>query len=110
MNILELLINVFDSFSFPDTSMTGCMSEDLPKPPSKPDFLKNLKPAIVLNLIDCAKAHEKIEKGDSKKLTYFVSYSEVVNEETGRKTTVGQVHVPFHKVRVCVSTKNEDEK
>jgi len=53
---------------------------------------------------------KKSKKGDSKKLTYFVSYSEVVNEETGRKTTAGQVHVPFHKVRACVTTKNEDEK
>jgi len=63
MNILELLIDILDSFSFPDTSMTGCMSKDLPKPPSKSDFLKNLKTATALDLIDCAKAHEKIEKG-----------------------------------------------
>ena len=56
------------------------------------------------------KAHEQIEKGDAKKITLFVSSKEYVNEQNGRKTTAGQVNVPFlDKIRGCVTAKDIDK-
>jgi len=105
MPILELIIELFDSFNFPKPNLTGFFTSDVP------DLPKDLKPSMVSDLTDCAKAHSKIEKGDGKNITPFVSYAEEVNEENGRKTTAGQVSLPFYNtIKACVTSKDTDKK
>ena len=74
------------------------------------EFPKNIKSETTSVILDCAKAHEQIEKGDAKKITSFVSYTKHENEQNGRKTTAGQVNVLFFdKIRGCVTAKDIDK-
>ena len=105
MPILELIIELLDLFTFRNPNTTGWITDDFLK-----EFPKNIKPETASDIFDCAKAHEQIEKGDAKKITLFVNYKEYVNEENGRKTTAGQVNVPFFdKIRECVTAKDIDK-
>lgn len=106
MPILELIIELLDSFNFPNPNSTEFITSDVPDLPEK-----DLKPATVSDLNDCAKAYSKIEKGSGKNITPFVSYAEVENEENGRKTTAGQLTIPFYDtIRGCLTSKNTDKK
>lgn len=81
MPILELIIELLDSFNLPNPNSTEFITSDVP------DLPKDLKPTTVSDLKDCAKAHSKIEKGGGKNITSFVSYAKKVNKANGRKTT-----------------------
>ena len=103
--ILELIMALLDSFTFPNSNTPGWITDELPK-----EFPKNIKSETASDILECAKAHEQIEKGDAKKITPFVSYTEHVNEKNGKKTTAGQVNVPFFdKIRGCVTAKDIDK-
>jgi hypothetical protein len=103
MDFVELLHNMLESFTSLNT--TECTNEDLPT-----GFPKTLKPATNSDILDCGKAHEKIERGDCKKISPFVNYTELVNEEQGRKTIAGTLYIPFvDTIRGCISA-NEIKK
>jgi hypothetical protein len=92
MILFEAILELFESLTTPNT--TSCTSD----------------PSTVSDLLDCAKAHEKIEKGEGKKVTLFVTYAEHINELTNRKTVAGQVRVPlFDKIVACVTSNNSDK-
>jgi hypothetical protein len=57
------------------------------------DFPTNLKSDNVSDIVDCAKGQEQIEKGNCKKISYLVSYTEHINKDNGRKTIAGQVKI-----------------
>ena len=101
MQILELLIELLNSFTFPISNTIEWIINDFFK-----EFPKNLKAETTSDILVCAKAHEQIKKWDDKKISYFVKYKEYVNEENSKKTTAGQINVLFFdKVKVCVITK-----
>lgn len=104
MPILELIIELLSSFTLPNPNSTGWITDDLPK-----GFPKDIKPETTSDIMDCAKAHQQIEKGSSKSITPVVKYSEYYNEENGRKTLAGQIKIPYHTVRACVTSKNIDK-
>ena len=105
MHLLELLIEMLGSFNLPNPTSTHLVTSDVPEVP-KP---KGLKPSTVSDLTDCAKAHSIIDSGKGKNITPLVSYAEIVNEKNDRKSTAGQVSVPFYDtIRACVTSKNKD--
>ena len=104
MFFLEILCDFLDMLTHTDT--TACMPSDVPTEPTG----TNIKPSTVSDIIDCAKAHEKIERGECKKITPFVSYTDYVNEQNGRKTTAGQIYIPYNEIRACVTAKDIDKK
>ena len=104
MFFIEIFCDLLDMLTYTDT--TACMPSDVPTELTG----TNIKPATVSDIMDCAKAYEKIEQGNCKKITPFVSYTEYVNEQNGRKTTAGQINIPYNVVRGCVTSKNIDKK
>ena len=99
MFFLEILCDLLDMLNH--TDRIACMPSDVPTEPTG----TNIKSATVSDIKDCAKAHEKIENSNCKKLTPFVSYTDYVNEQNGRKTTAGQVHIPYNEIQACVTEK-----
>ena len=67
MFFLEILCDLLDMLNH--TDMTACMPSDVPTEPTG----TNIKSATVSDIMDFAKAHEKIEWGECKKITSFVS-------------------------------------
>jgi hypothetical protein len=105
MPFLELLIELLSSFDFPVSNGTSYITDDFPKA-----FPKNIKSETISDIFDCAKAHEEIERGNAKKISPFVSYTEVKNEVNGRKTTADQVRVPLYATfRACITGKDIDK-
>lgn len=105
MPILEVIIELLDSFTFPNSNTTEWITDDFPK-----EFPKNLKSETASDILDYTKAHKQIEKRDVKKITPFVCYEKYVNEQNGRRTIAGQVNIPFFdKIRRYVTAKDIDK-
>jgi hypothetical protein len=92
MILFKAILELFESLTAPNT--TSC----------------TIDPNTVSDLLDGAKAHEKIEKGEGKNVSFFVKYAEHINELTNKKTLAGQVRIPLYdKVVACITSNNSDK-
>jgi hypothetical protein len=82
MFILELIIELFDSFNFLNLNSIEFVTSDIT------ELLKDLKLSTVSDFKDCAKAHSKIEKREGQNIIPFVGHAKKVNKTNRRKTTV----------------------
>ena len=93
MILFEVICELMESLTSPDT----CTCTEDPK--------------TISDVLDCAKAHGKIEKGNGKNISPFIKYAEHINELNNRKTVAARVSVPFiDQIRACVTSKNTDDK
>jgi hypothetical protein len=54
--------------------------------------------------MDCANGYEQIQRRNCKKITPFISYSEIKNATNNQKTIAGQLSIPFYdKIFGCIS-------